>query len=389
MTYLKPAFDTQLSTKKGTTMSALFEQTTINSMTLKNRFVRSATWEGMATDEGSCTAQLIDRMSQLADGGVGLIISGHAYVSREGQAGPKQMGIYEDRLLPGLTQMAAAVHARNGKIIVQLAHAGCMAATGLSGLPAMGPSILEGKKAPVCREMTPSEIAEVVAAFAAGALRAQKTGFDGVQIHAAHGYLLSQFLSPYFNKRGDAYGGSIENRSRIVLEVLRSIRQAAGNSFPVLIKMNSEDFVEGGFSRRDMLEVCKMLESEGIDAIELSGGTSFSGKNIPVRTGKFDTAERQVFYRQAAQDYKANIKTPLILVGGIRSLEVAKQLMEASQTDYVAISRPLIREPNLIQRWQAGDRTKSACQSDNLCFKPAMAGQGVYCVTEEREKKRK
>ena len=389
MTYLKPAFDTQLSTKKGTTMSALFEQTTINSMTLKNRFVRSATWEGMATDEGSCTAQLIDLMSQLADGGVGLIISGHAYVSREGQAGPKQMGIYEDRLLPGLTQMAAAVHARNGKIIVQLAHAGCMAATGLSGLPAMGPSILEGKKAPVCREMTPSEIAEVVAAFAAGALRAQKAGFDGVQIHAAHGYLLSQFLSPYFNKRGDAYGGSIENRARIVLEVLRSIRQAAGNSFPVLIKMNSEDFLEGGFNRRDMLEVCKMLESEGVDAIELSGGTSFSGKNIPVRTGKFDTADRQVFYRQAARDYKANIKTPLILVGGIRSLEVAEQLMEASQTDYVAISRPLIREPNLIQRWQAGDRAKSACQSDNLCFKPAMAGQGVYCVTEEREKKEK
>ncbi|MFZ1955710.1 MAG: NADH:flavin oxidoreductase [Desulfobacterales bacterium] len=370
-------------------MSALFEQTTINSMRLKNRFVRSATWEGMATDEGSCTAQLIDLMAQLADGGVGLIISGHAYVSREGQAGAKQMGIYEDRLLPGLTQMASAVRARNGKIIVQLAHAGCLAATGLSGLPAIGPSTPEGEKAPVCREMTTSEIADVIAAFAAGALRAQKAGFDGVQIHAAHGYLLSQFLSPYFNKRRDAYGGSIENRARIVLEVLGGIRQATGKSFPVLIKMNSEDFVEGGFSRRDMLDVCKMLESAGIDAIELSGGTSFSGKFIPVRTGKFDTPDRQVFYRQAAKDYKINIKTPLILVGGIRSLEVAEQLVEKSQTDYVAISRPLIREPKLIQRWQSGDRTKSACQSDNLCFKPTRAGQGIYCVTEEREKKKK
>jgi 2,4-dienoyl-CoA reductase-like NADH-dependent reductase (Old Yellow Enzyme family) len=374
---------------KGTTMSALFEQTTINSMTLKNRFVRSATWEGMATDEGSCTTQLIDLMTQLADGGVGLIISGHAYVSREGQAGPKQMGIYQDSLLPGLTQMASAVHARNGKIIVQLAHAGCQAATGLSGLPSMGPSFYERDKAPVCREMTTLEIDDVIEAFVAGALRAQKAGFDGVQIHAAHGYLLSQFLSPYFNKRRDAYGGSIENRARFVMEVLGGIRQATGKSFPVLIKMNSEDFVDGGFSRPDMLDVCKMLECAGIDAIELSGGTSFSGKYIPVRTGKFDTADRQVFYRQAAQDYKANIKIPLILVGGIRSLEVAEQLVEASETDYVAISRPLIREPKLIQRWQSGDRAKAACESDNLCFKPTRAGRGVYCVTEEREKKRK
>ena len=370
-------------------MSVLFEETTINSMTLKNRFVRSATWEGMATDDGRCTAQLIDMMTQLADGGVGLIISGHSYVSREGQAGPKQMGIYEDRLLPGLTQMVSAVHARNGKIIVQLAHAGCQAATGLSGLPAMGPSILEWEGAPACREMTTLEIAETIDAFAAGALRARKAGFDGVQIHAAHGYLLSQFLSPYFNKRKDAYGGSIENRARFVLEVLKSIRQAIGKDFPVLIKMNSEDFVENGFSRRDMLDVCKMLENEGIDAIELSGGTAFSGKKIPVRTGKFDKADQQVFYRQAALDYKANIKTPLILVGGIRSLDVAEQLVEESQTDYVAICRPLIREPKLIQRWQSGDRTKSACQSDNLCFKPTRAGQGIYCVTEKREKKRK
>ena len=370
-------------------MPSLFEQTTINSMVLKNRFVRSATWEGMATDGGSCTTQLIDLMTQLADGGVGLIISGHAYVSQEGQAGPKQMGIYEDRLVPGLTQMASAVHARSGKIIVQLAHAGCRAATSLSGLPARGPSIRRGEKDPVCREMTMIEIAGVIDAFAAGALRAQKAGFDGVQIHAAHGYLLSQFLSPYFNKRKDAYGGSIENRARIVLEVLGSIRQATGKSFPVLIKVNSEDFVEGGFSRRDMLGVCKMLESAGIDAIELSGGTSFSGKYIPVRTGKFDTADRQVFYRQAAKDYKANINTPLILVGGIRSLEVAEELIATSQADYAAISRPLIREPKLIQRWQAGDRAKAACQSDNLCFRPTMAGKGLYCVTEEREKKGK
>jgi 2,4-dienoyl-CoA reductase-like NADH-dependent reductase (Old Yellow Enzyme family) len=370
-------------------MPGLFDQTTIGSMTLKNRFVRSATWEAMASDEGVCTPRLIDLMRQLTDGGVGLIISGHAYVSREGQAGAKQMGICGDDLLPGLTKMASTVHDRNGKIIAQLAHAGCQAATGLSGRPAVGPSVLEGERMPACREMSTEEIADVVTAFASGALRAQKAGFDGVQIHAAHGYLLSQFLSPYFNKRRDAYGGSIENRARFVLEVLGGIRQATGITFPVLIKMNSEDYVDGGFSRKDMLTVSRMLERAGIDAIELSGGTAFSGKYTPVRAGRFDTAERQVFYRQAAREYKANIKTPLILVGGIRSLEVAQEVVATSVADYIAMSRPLIREPGLIQRWRSGDTRASACRSDNLCFRPARQGQGIYCVAEELRGKRR
>ncbi|WP_373501756.1 NADH:flavin oxidoreductase [Desulfococcus sp.] len=368
-------------------MPSLFEQTTLSSLILKNRFVRSATWEGMADDEGACTPRLIDLMTRLADGGVGLIISGHAHVSREGQAGPGQMGIYDDGLLPGLARMASAVHARNGRIIVQLAHAGCQAATGLSGLPAMGPSVLEGEKAPVCREMTLDDIEGVVEAFAAGAARAWKAGFDGVQIHAAHGYLLSQFLSPCYNRRQDRYGGSIENRARIVLEVLDRIRRAVGKTFPVLIKLNSEDFVEGGFSRQDMLAVCQVLERAGMDAVELSGGTPLSGKNTPVRTGKFDTPDRQVFYRDAARDYKARIRIPLILVGGIRSLEVAEALAASSQADYIALCRPLIREPELIQRWQSGDTAIASCKSDNLCFKPAMEGRGIYCVLEEREKK--
>jgi 2,4-dienoyl-CoA reductase-like NADH-dependent reductase (Old Yellow Enzyme family) len=356
-------------------------------MTLKNRFVRSATWEGMAEDDGACTARLIDLMARLADGGVGLIISGHAYVSREGQAGPKQMGVYDDGMLPGLTRMAQAVHDRGGRIIVQLAHAGTQAAAALSGLPAMGPSVFDGKKAPASREMTEAEIAGVVAAFAAGAERVRKAGFDGVQIHAAHGYLLSQFLSPFYNRRQDRYGGGIENRARIVLEVLAAIRRAVGGAFPVLIKLNSEDFLEDGFSRQEMLDVCRMLEDAGIDAIELSGGTGHSGRYTPVRTGRFDTPDRQVFYRDAAREYKDHIRTPLILVGGIRSPEVAEALVASGEADYIALSRPLIREPALIRRWQAGDTAIAACKSDNLCFKPALDGRGIYCVLEEREKK--
>lgn len=368
-------------------MPELFESTRLGSLTLENRFVRSATWEGMADDDGACTPRLIDLMTRLADGGVGLIITGHTYVSREGLAGPKQMGIHDDGMLPGLTRMASAVHARNGRIVVQLAHAGIHAAAELSGLPAMGPSVLQGEKFPVCLEMTEADIAAVVDDFAAGAARAQKAGFDGVQLHAAHGYLLSQFLSPFYNRRQDLYGGDIENRARIVLEILDRVRAAVGKTFPVLIKLNSEDFVEGGFSRQDMTAVCRMLEQAGIDAVELSGGTRYSGRYTPVRPGNFDTPDRQVFYRDAAGDYKAHIRTPLILVGGIRSLATAEQLVASSQTDYIAMSRPLIREPELIRRWRSGDTAMAACRSDNLCFRPAMKGRGIYCVLEEREKK--
>jgi 2,4-dienoyl-CoA reductase-like NADH-dependent reductase (Old Yellow Enzyme family) len=229
-------------------MSILFEPTTINGMTLPNRFIRSATWEGMAATDGSCTVRLIDFLVKLADGGVGLIIPGHSYVSREGQAGPWQLGIHDDATLPGLTRLTEEVHRHGGKIAAQLAHAGAFADTSLTGVDAIAPSVPGTGGKGRCREITPAEIARVVRAFAEAAARARRCGFDAVQIHAAHGYLLSEFLSPAFNRRADEYGGPLANRGRIVLEVVRSVRQAAGPDYPVLIKLNSEDFIEGGFS---------------------------------------------------------------------------------------------------------------------------------------------
>jgi 2,4-dienoyl-CoA reductase-like NADH-dependent reductase (Old Yellow Enzyme family) len=366
-------------------MTELFENTKINSMELNNRFVRSATWEGMANPDGSCTQRLIDLMVTLAKGGAGLIISGHSYVSPEGQAGPWQLGVYSDELLPGLTRMAAAVHENQGKIVMQLAHAGCHADDSLSGLPPLGPSVLKSEPESRCRAMTIDEIHDTVAAFGRGAARAQKAGFDGVQIHAAHGYLLSEFLSPFYNRRSDDYGGSIENRSRIVLEVLQSIRAQTGYSFPVLIKMNSEDFVDSGMTMAEMIQVSKLLEKAGIDAIELSGGTRYSGRLNPTRSGKIGP-DKEAFYKDAAREFKANISVPLLQVGGIRSFEVAEQLITNGLADYISLCRPLIREPELINRWQSGDTRKATCLSDNLCFNPARAGKGIYCVSKEREK---
>ena len=297
-------------------MSIVFEPALINGMSLTNRFVRSATWEGMATTDGACTSRLTDMMVKLVEGGVGLIITGHSYVSREGQAGPWQMGIHEDNTLPGLSQMTEAVHRCGGKICIQLAHAGAQAATNLSGLDAIGPSVVHENGKALCREMSKEDIEHVVRAFGDAAARAKHTGFDAVEIHAAHGYLLSQFLSPMVNQRTDEYGGALANRGRMVLEVLHSVRRAVGPNYPVLIKLNSEDFVEGGFSVEDMLELSALLEKAGMDAIELSGGTgSAASKYQPVRLGNV-SKENEAYYRNAARRFKQRVRMPLILVGG-------------------------------------------------------------------------
>ncbi len=367
-------------------MASVFETASIKGLNLPNRFVRSATWEGMAHIDGSCTQKLISVMVQLAEGGVGLIISGFTCVSPEGQSGPWHLAIHHDRFIPGFAEMAKAVHNAGGKIVVQLAHAGCQADAEFTGQQAMGPSTLSGEKGPGCREMNIEEIRMVVDAFGRAALRAKKAGCDGVQIHAAHGYLLSQFLSPFFNKREDTYGGSTENRARIVREVLHSIREYAGTEFPVMIKLNSSDFLEGGLDVDGMLASASLLEKDGIDAIELSGGTIYSGKYLPIRSCKIESEEDEAYYLDAARMYKERISVPLMLVGGIRSLSVAERLVRDNLADYVSLCRPLIREPNLINRWKSGDTRKAECLSDNLCYHAAKSGEGIYCVVERRQR---
>ncbi len=365
-------------------MSKLFESSVINGMALSNRFVRSATWEGMAGDDGSSTPKLIDLMVKLARGGVGLIVTGHAYVSPEGMASPRQLGIHDDALIPGHGKMVDAVHEAGGKIVMQIAHAGCHALVDVTGIPAVGPSPLEGKSSPLCRAMAQHEIDAVVEAFGRSAERAGDAGFDGVQVHAAHGYLISQFLSPFYNTRTDEYGGNLENRARFLLAVVESIRNAVGTGYPLLVKLNAQDYVEGGFSEDEMVQVALMLQEAGADALELSGGITYSGKFSPVRRGKLDSENQECYYLDAARKYRERVSMPLILVGGIRSRAVAERLVEEGHADFVAMSRPFIREPGLINRWKSEDRAKSECKCDNLCFKPAVAGEGLFCLTEKK-----
>jgi 2,4-dienoyl-CoA reductase-like NADH-dependent reductase (Old Yellow Enzyme family) len=363
----------------------VFEEAKIGEMVLQNRFVRSATWEGMATDDGHCTKQLTDLMVRLAKGGVGLIISSHTYVSEEGKAGMKQLALYDDKFIPALKEMTAKVHEASGKIIMQINHAGGRADNSATGAPTMGPMAGENDNGTTCREMTKADITATTKAFAAAAKRVQAAGFDGVQVHAAHGYLLSSYLSPYFNKRRDEYGGTVENRARFLLEVIQAVFSTVGDKFPVLVKMNAADFLEGGLTAADMVETALLLEKAGVAAIELSGGTFASGKFIPSRRGRLSPDE-EVYYKAEAKKYKEKVSVPLILVGGIRTMAVAENLLQENICDFISMSRPLIREPELINRWEAGDISEATCISDNLCYRPIREGKGVYCLTEEREK---
>ena len=366
-------------------MSKLFETTEINGMKLQNRFVRSATWEGMASPKGAVTPKLIETMAALAKGGVGLLISSHAYVREEGQASPWQIGIYQDELIDGLRKMTAAVHEAGGKMVLQLAHAGHFAAEDLTGTPPLVVSDYAGLATTPRKEMTAKDIEELIAAFAAAAGRAKAAGFDGVQIHAAHGYLLSQFLSPAFNRRQDNYGGSIWNRSRVHLEILQAIRKVAGDDYPVLVKLNCRDFSENGLSLEDSISAAGLLADAGLDAIELSGGLLTGGKLSPSRP-RIDSEDKEAYFREELRAFKKQIRIPLILVGGNRSFGVADKLVEEGAADYISMSRPFIWEPDLIARWQSGDRRKAECRSDNLCFKPGLEGNGIQCVTKQREK---
>ncbi len=366
-------------------MKKLFEETKINHMELKNRFVRSATWEGLANSDGSCSEELTNLMVELAKGQVGLIISSHAYINPTGQVRIRQLGIYDDRLVVSYKEMVEKVQNEGSKIIMQINHAGVKASTKLLKSKPFGPSSIEIKECSG-REMTISEISQTIEDFKNAAIRAKNAGFDGIQLHAAHGFLLSQFLSPFFNKRTDEYGGSLNNRAHLVLEILRAIKIALGKQFIVTIKLNSDDFTEGGFTQGEMLQVAAMLESAGIDAIELSGSLSLKiSKYTSVREGRVDSKEEEGYYRNAAKLYKEKINVPLILVGGIRSYEVAKELVENKQADYISLCRPLIREPGLIKRWQSGDIKRATCVSCNRCYEPIRAGKGMYCVLEKQK----
>ncbi len=367
-------------------MNTLFKAGSIGRMKLKNRLVRSATWEGMCDPDGRPTAKLIQYYSDLANGGIGLIISGYTYVLSEGKQSPGKMGLYSDEFAIEFKELTRAVNDAGGKIVIQLVHAGGQASSKASGHKPVAPSAIETAQFPEKPlQLTESQINDIVLAFGKAALRAKKYGFDGVQLHGAHGYLINQFLSPLTNQRRDQYGGSVENRCRFLMEVYDEIREMAGEDFPVLIKLNAADYVDNGLELEDALFAAKMLSQKGIDAIEVSSGTGASGKKSPVRI-KIDQPEKEAYNLKVSMAVKNVVSCPVIAVGGFRSYKVSQQALEEHGLDFISFSRPLIREPDLPLRWQKGDHKSATCISCNACFKPGYFKGGIYCVVKAKEK---
>jgi len=369
-------------------MKTLFDQTTINGMSMQNRLVRSATWEGMCGTDGKPGKKLIDLYRELAHGGVGLIITGYTFVSPEGKQLPGKMGIDSDDFAGVMQNMTRAVHDEGGRICVQLVHAGGQTDSANAGRQPLAPSAVAVEQYPeVPAEMTLEDIARIINAFAEGARRAQKWGFDGVQLHGAHGYLINQFLSPLTNRRQDEYGGSIENRCRFLLEAYRAVRSAVGSDFPVMIKLNGSDNLAGGLTSADAVAAATALDKVGIDCIETSGGTPASGDLSPVRT-KINTPEKEGYNLSLAREIKAAVNCPVMAVGGFRSFEVADKSVRES-VDYISMARPFIREPGLANRWRSGNISPASCISCNKCFAPGLKEGGIYCVVERKERENK
>jgi 2,4-dienoyl-CoA reductase-like NADH-dependent reductase (Old Yellow Enzyme family) len=348
-------------------MVNLFDSTTIKSLTMENRFVRSATGTGMATEKGEVTPNLTKHIMELVEGGVGLIISGHACVHPSGRTEANQLSIYNDSNIPGLTSLVEKAHNQGGKIVAQLNHGGAHSNSSVTGMTPISSSTNYATGSD-CHTMSQNEIDQVIYAFRDASDRAKKAGFDGVQIHGAHGYLLSQFLSPIYNEREDEYGGSIPNRTRIVVETFNEIRDIVGNDYPIMIKMNVTDFLDEGISMEDAIEIASIFEKVGFDAIELSGGviwgwTAYGYDRSPCRT-----ISEEAYFLEESKRLKQTLKTPIIITGGIKTHEVAEKIINDGDADYIGLCRPLIREPDLVNRWKSGDTSPSLCIHDNACL---------------------
>jgi len=337
-------------------MSKLFEPYMIRDTLIRNRFIRSATTSAYAEENGEVNDPIIRVYERLSKGEVGLIIKGHLYVMDSGKAHDRMAGISNDSQIPMLKKLTDAVHKHEGHIVAQLNHAGVVHRQDRAG-----PSVYsEGDW--TAREMSTDEIEAIIEAFGDAAERALQAGFDGVQIHGAHGYLISQFLSRIANKRTDKWGGSLENRMRLLHEVYDEIRGRTGNA-PVLIKLNCDDFSLDGFTVDDAVKVSKALADWGIDLLEISGGGRGEKKEYEARAKHPDYPEL-AFAGHAIKIREAITPTPMSLVKGFTELETMERAVENGVTDLISMSRPFIREPSLIKSLKSGQREATCIRCD-------------------------
>ena len=378
----------------------LFSQGKIAHLPIKNRLIRAATYEGAMTEEGRITPEILNLYSNLANGGVGAIITGHMTVAREGKASERQICIYDDSYIAEIAKIADVVHASESgcKIFAQLSYAGRQVLHDNKIAECVGPSEVSS---PILRKkakaLSIDEIKKIVNCYSDAIERVKNAGFDGVQLHGAHGWLLSSFLSPYTNCRHDQYGGSIEKRVTILKEIITKARESV-NDFPIFIKLNSSDHVEGGIDVETFPEVAKKVEALGFDAIEVSGGMwdclvrseeelGFFPLPIPESRTRISNLEKQSYYVSAAE--KLDLDVPLIVVGGHRNVESLEKILGRGNIDFFSLGRPFISEPGLSNRWLEGRGSdKADCVSCNSCLLEVKS-KPLKCILKQNRFKQK
>lgn len=325
---------------------ALFEPIKIGNVTLKNRFVMPAMDSSTTTAEHKFSRQSIDYLSARAEGGFGLVIAEFMAVDPSGFATPNQVGIYDDSFLPNLRELTDAIHAKNGKCCAQIHHAGIQTKTSCIGMPPLAVTGIPSTKykEPV-HEMTAEEVYDLIDKFADAGLRAKKAGFDFVEVHGAHGYLIAQFLSKATNKRCDEFGGSYKNRARFATEVIQKIKIRCGSDYPVLFRISAEEFMSGGNQIEDAVVYAKLAEEAGADAIHISTGSAAGGNIVPT----FYTDPG--FNVKNAAKVKESVHVPVICVGRINDPALAEEIIESGQADLISLGRQSICDsefPNKI-----------------------------------------
>jgi 2,4-dienoyl-CoA reductase-like NADH-dependent reductase (Old Yellow Enzyme family) len=365
-------------------VSVLFQPLRVGRIELKNRFVRSATYYGLADEAGHVGEPSARLMKTLASNDVGLIITGFAFVARSGQVFADMNGIDTDEQITGYRKMTRAVHDLEGRIVMQIVHGGVLSAAVASrGERQLAVCVADGQQDPATqpKQMTDDDIETLIDAFGESARRVQEAGFDGVQIHGAHGYLITQFLSPSVNRRRDRWGGSLENRMRFVIEVARAVRRQVDEDFPVMIKLGCRDYMDDGeeLAIEEGARIAAALEHEGVCLIEVSHG--MAGRSFRRMTrGKKGEPIQEAYLLADARVVRASTSVPLAVVGGMRSLPVMQQAIDSGAVDCVSLCRPLIREPDLVKRWSEGDMRPADCISCGACMKKAADGRSdVRC----------
>lgn len=318
-------------------MSLLNTPIKIGHLELKNRLVMPPMATSKANEQGKVTAQICDYYDEKSAGGyIGLIIIEHSYISIEGKAGKGQISIASDSDIDGLNQLVNVIHKNGSKVIAQINHAGAAAKTEITGRTVLGASTIvmpKFKDVPV--EMTLKDVRKVIDDFAAAALRAKKAGFDGVEIHSAHGYLLNQFYSPLTNKRTDEYGpNTMYSRLKLHTEIIKAVRSLVGQNYPIALRLGACDYMEGGSTIQDSVEAARILEEAGIDLLDISGG--FCGYIRP-------DVKEQGYFQELTEAIKKVVPIPVILTGGITESIAAEKLLKDNKADLIGVGRAILK----------------------------------------------